>query len=99
MFGGIVFRPGRAQQPGQACVECRMLQRGLKRACVLILGVVGFCLAQGALPAPLAHFHHVHLNATDPAAAIQFYTSKFDCEKVEFPGLGDAGDLAYGLKL
>lgn len=67
-----------------------MLQRELQRAGVLILGVVGFCLAQGAPPAPLAHFHHVHLNAADPAAAIQFYTSKFDCEKVEFPGLGDA---------
>jgi hypothetical protein len=25
----------------------------------------------------LAHFHHVHLNVTDPVAAIDFYTSKF----------------------
>ena len=23
---------------------------------------------------PPAHFHHIHLNATDPAAAIDFYT-------------------------
>src|SRR5690348_5469630 len=38
--------------------------------------------ARSQEPAPqLAHFHHVHLNATDPKAAIDFYTSKFDCEK------------------
>jgi catechol 2,3-dioxygenase-like lactoylglutathione lyase family enzyme len=43
-----------------------------------------------APPAPLAHFHHVHLNATDPAAAIDFYTSKFDCEKARFAGKMDA---------
>jgi catechol 2,3-dioxygenase-like lactoylglutathione lyase family enzyme len=39
---------------------------------------------------PLAHFHHVHLNATDPAAAIQFYTSRFKARKESFAGLGDA---------
>ncbi len=44
------------------------------------------------MPAPLlaAHFHHLHLNATDPKAAIDFYTSKFDCEKGKFAGLMDA---------
>jgi catechol 2,3-dioxygenase-like lactoylglutathione lyase family enzyme/predicted enzyme related to lactoylglutathione lyase len=39
--------------------------------------------------APVAHFHHLHLNSTDPAAAINFYTSKFDCEKARFAGLMD----------
>lgn len=39
---------------------------------------------------PLAHFHHVHLNATDPAAAILFYTSKFKARKESYAGLGDA---------
>jgi catechol 2,3-dioxygenase-like lactoylglutathione lyase family enzyme len=39
-------------------------------------------------PQQLAHFHHVHLNVTDPAAAISFYTSKFDCEKASFSGTG-----------
>jgi catechol 2,3-dioxygenase-like lactoylglutathione lyase family enzyme len=39
---------------------------------------------------PAAHFHHLHLNSTDPAAAIKFYTSKFDCEKGRFAGLVDA---------
>ena len=32
-------------------------------------------------PPAQAHFHHLHLNATDPSAAVNFYTGKFDCEK------------------
>jgi len=36
-----------------------------------------------------AHFHHIHLNATNPAAAIDFYTSKLDCEKAKFAGEWD----------
>ncbi len=36
-----------------------------------------------------AHFHHLHLNATDPAAAIEFYTTRFDAEKGKFAGLLD----------
>ena len=39
---------------------------------------------------PEAHFHHLHLNTTDPQAAIDFYTSKFDCEKAKFAGVMDA---------
>ena len=35
---------------------------------------------------PKAHFHHVHLNSTAPAAAIEFYTHHFDCEKARFAG-------------
>lgn len=38
----------------------------------------------------VAHFHHVHLNATDPALAIEFYTTKFKARKESFAGLGDA---------
>jgi len=61
-----------------------------------LLAVLGTAAAVGgrqepaAPPAPLAHFHHVHLNATDPAAAIAFYTAKFDCEKSRFAGKTDA---------
>jgi catechol 2,3-dioxygenase-like lactoylglutathione lyase family enzyme len=40
--------------------------------------------------APPAHFHHVHVNATDPKSSIDFYTSKFDCEKGRFAGHLDA---------
>lgn len=36
------------------------------------------------------HFHHLHLNVADPAAAANFYTGKFDCEKVKFAGKQDA---------
>jgi catechol 2,3-dioxygenase-like lactoylglutathione lyase family enzyme len=37
-----------------------------------------------------AHFHHLHLNATDPKADIEFYTTKFDAEDGSFKGLMDA---------
>ena len=40
--------------------------------------------------ASAAHFHHIHLNSIDPVAAIQFYTSRFDCEKARFAGRIDA---------
>ena len=32
------------------------------------------------------HFHHVHLNSTDPAAAITFYTTHLSGEKATFDG-------------
>ena len=43
-------------------------------------------LAAFAQDKPVAHFHHVHLNSTDPAAAIEFYTHHFDCEKSSYKG-------------
>src|SRR5262245_51191890 len=66
----------------------------------LALCVYGFS-AQESTPAatqtqpaasqfPEAHFHHLHLNTLDTKAAIDFYTSKFDCEKAKFAGLMDA---------
>jgi catechol 2,3-dioxygenase-like lactoylglutathione lyase family enzyme len=63
--------------------------------------VVGFLFLLALFPAtegrtqekppayPASHFHHLHLNTTDTAAAIDFYTSKFDCEKARFAGLMD----------
>ena len=41
-------------------------------------------------PEPLAHFHHLHLNAADPQADIAFYTKHFDAEKGKFAGAVDA---------
>ena len=61
--------------------------------CSLNFRVIGFEQAkpqETTPPAPIAHFHHLHLNVTDPAAAINFYTSKFDCEKGRFAGVMDA---------
>src|SRR5262249_46015846 len=39
---------------------------------------------------PGAHFHHLHLNSVDPKTAIDFYPSKFDCEKAQFAGVQPA---------
>ena len=59
-------------------------------ALAICLGGLVWCLAQESPTAELARFHHLHLNTTDPAAAIAFYTSKFDCEKARFDGAEDA---------
>jgi catechol 2,3-dioxygenase-like lactoylglutathione lyase family enzyme len=45
--------------------------------------------AQPAAP-PLAHFHHLHLNTTDPQAAVNFYTARLESEKRKFAGTLDA---------
>ncbi len=61
-----------------------------------IVAVAGLIIVAGTLAwtqepvAPLAHFHHVHLNSTDPKAAIDFYTAKFLAEKAKFAGVADA---------
>jgi len=57
--------------------------------CVLLFAT-GFALPRGEqVTMPVAHFHHLHLNTPDPKAAIDFYTSKFDCEKARFAGVMD----------
>ncbi len=33
---------------------------------------------------PSAHWHHVHINATDRRASVDYYTSTFDCEKARY---------------
>ena len=38
----------------------------------------------------VAHWHHVHINATDPARSVEFYASKFDCEKARYQDKQDA---------
>lgn len=42
------------------------------------------CAALAAAQEQTAHFHHVHLNSTDPAAAVEFYARRFACEKAVF---------------
>ena len=59
-------------------------------AVVLLLATCNGTAAQSAAAPSVAHFHHVHLNATDPAAAILFYTSRFKARQESFAGLGDA---------
>lgn len=78
---------GRKRLPGFAILIAIVLVAGLN------FNAIGFEQAkpqESPAPAPVAHFHHLHLNATDPAAAISFYTGKFDCEKGRFAGLMDA---------
>jgi catechol 2,3-dioxygenase-like lactoylglutathione lyase family enzyme len=53
---------------------------------VLCSTVLGFNRTAQQPPAQSAHFHHLHLNTPDPAGAIKFYTSKFDCEEARFLG-------------
>jgi catechol 2,3-dioxygenase-like lactoylglutathione lyase family enzyme len=53
------------------------------RSAALLAACAAIGLAQEAPP---AHFHHVHLNSADPAAAVRFYTSRFDCEKAQYKG-------------
>src|SRR5260221_6714611 len=58
----------------------------------LAFGSAALLTAIAALPQtqPLAHFHHLHLNTTDPQSAIDFYTSKLESEKRKFAGTIDA---------
>lgn len=57
-------------------------------ACLTSLLAAQTPSAPTAPPAPeqLVHFHHLHLNATDPQADIDFYTKHFDAEKGRFAG-------------
>jgi catechol 2,3-dioxygenase-like lactoylglutathione lyase family enzyme len=57
---------------------------------VLLLVSNGPAIRPAPPASPVAHFHHIHLNSTDPAAAIGFYTYKFDCEKARFARTLDA---------
>jgi catechol 2,3-dioxygenase-like lactoylglutathione lyase family enzyme len=61
---------------------------------VILLGVALTAPAQDQssppVAPPLAHFHHLHLNTTDPQAAISFYTAKLESEKRRFAGAVDA---------
>src|ERR1700722_7872835 len=48
--------------------------------------------AKAVLPfIPGAHFHHVHMNVTDPAAAVTFYTAHFKAIPSTFVGVPAAG--------
>jgi catechol 2,3-dioxygenase-like lactoylglutathione lyase family enzyme len=52
---------------------------------ILLSSALTFYLPATQQPvSQLAHFHHLHLNTTDPQQAIKFYTSKFDCEAGRF---------------
>jgi catechol 2,3-dioxygenase-like lactoylglutathione lyase family enzyme len=70
------------------------MKRSMARllACLaMACGLLGSIQANAEQPAaPSAQFHHVHLNSTDPAAAVEFYTAKFKARKETFGDLGEA---------
>ena len=49
-------------------------------AAVAVLGI-------GAQAQQLVHFHQMHLNSTNPDAAIEFYTKHFRSEPARFGGM------------
>jgi catechol 2,3-dioxygenase-like lactoylglutathione lyase family enzyme len=51
--------------------------------------VLAFACGAPAQTISNAHFHHLHLNATDPKADIEFYTTKFDAEPGKLLGRMD----------
>ncbi len=62
--------------------------------CILAVAVLAtFALGQDAPTPPASasgqttHFHHIHLNVTDPPANVAFYTTKFSAEKGMFVGV------------
>jgi len=73
----------------------------MKRVLVLGLIVAGgasaIALQQGGPPA--AHFHHVHVNSTDPLKTQQFYESTFGAQPVKFKDRTDALFVSRGFIL
>lgn len=59
----------------------------MRRSVAIIAGAALGCAAilcgQDAA-APQARWHHVHINSTDPQKSVEFYASKFDCEKARY---------------
>jgi catechol 2,3-dioxygenase-like lactoylglutathione lyase family enzyme len=67
------------------------MNRTVQFVSALALSIAAHAQDPTSVPtAPLARFHHVHLNTVDPEAAINFYTSKFKAERQKFAGLRDA---------
>lgn len=58
-------------------------------ACAMLSSAWAQAPATTPAAAPAARFHHVHLNSVDPAAAVDFYTSKFKARKERFAGLAE----------
>lgn len=64
------------------------MTRSVATAALAALVFSALVFSQDTVPA--AHWHHVHMNATDPKASVDFYTSKFDCEKGRYRDRADA---------
>ena len=54
-----------------------------------VLAAAGVCAAESGTAIAGVHFHHVHLNVTDPQASIAFYQKFFGANTVRYRGLSD----------
>ena len=72
--------------------------RGVVLGLVTAVGASVVALQQSAQP-PAAHFHHVHVNSTDPARTQQFYETTFGAQPVKFNGRTDALFVSRGFIL
>ena len=64
------------------------MRRSVATAAFAALGIAALSFSDDAVPQ--AHWHHFHINATDPKASVDFYTAKFDCEKARYRSGTDA---------
>jgi catechol 2,3-dioxygenase-like lactoylglutathione lyase family enzyme len=70
---------------------------------LLVAGLAALATSPAALQqrsqAPAARFHHVHVNATDPAKTTEFYQTTFGAQPVRFKGRTDGLFVARGFIL
>jgi catechol 2,3-dioxygenase-like lactoylglutathione lyase family enzyme len=66
------------------------MNRKRRRAALALTALARLSTAQAQDPASGVHFHHVHLNVTDPKATIAFYQKFFGANEVKYRGLSDA---------
>src|SRR4249919_1484115 len=64
------------------------MRRVLLAGTLVVLGASAAFVQQGG-PTP-AHFHHVHVNSTDPAKTQEFYEKTFGAQPVKFKDRTDA---------
>src|SRR5215471_4446942 len=64
-----------------------LMRRVLLAGTFVVFGASVAFVQQGA---PAAHFHHVHVNSTDPAKTQEFYEKTFGAQPVKFKGRTDA---------
>ena len=70
----------------------------MQRALIVTVLVVLAAATAGLQPrGPIAaHFHHVHVNSTDPAKTSQFYASTFGAQPVKYKDKTDALFVSRG---
>ncbi len=72
---------------------CALLASILASACAYAQAPEPARRASDTNPPPLiagAQWHHVHINTTDPAASIAYYTKHFNAQSARFAGVTDA---------